>query len=261
MWVKLHKNSGFTLLELLIVIALSSIVILGVYQGYFILKKSILTYYQNIQLQNNIKSVSHEFYQVTAKAEKFGCATAKQKTYLHWSKNLGLAQNYLLYENNKPLLNTIILKKNDSRLKNILAPALYNKLKTDSDILYTVQAENPKDNKNHKHKINVYADCQDIFLLSHDDSAEYFYQHKQYEYVGILSINWYFIASSKRFNNQGHPIYSLYRYNNMLGAQEIAEGVDLLTVDSTEENKIALKILINSVEGNPPLKKWFTLAI
>ena len=260
-WVKHDRNSGFTLLELLIVLALSSVVILGVYQGYYILKNSIMAYYQNIRLQNNIKSVSHEIYHIAAKAGKFGCAAAKQTTYLHWSKSLGLVSNHLLYELNKPALNTLILNKNDPRLATMFPRSLYAKLKSDSDIIYTVQVNEQKNNQENKEKIKVYTDCQDIFFLSDKDNIEYLYQHKQYEYAGELSADWYFVALSKRLNNQSQPIYSLYRYNNRLGTQEVAEGVELLLSYSTKEKVHNIKILINSVEGNPPLKKWLTLAI
>lgn len=261
MWVKYDKNSGFTLLEFLIVIALSSMVILGVYQGYFILKNTVTTYYQNIRLQNNIKSVSHEFYRIADKAGKFGCASAAQKTYLHWSKTLDLASKYLLYEHHKPLLNTSVLKQNDSRLKSILPSSLHIKLKPDSDILYIVYASDKKNKSKNKVKIKIYADCQDIFFLSEKDNIEYLYQHGQYDYVGELSVDYYFVALSKRLNNQSQSIYSLYYYNNILGLQEVAEGVESLTLGLTKEKIKHIKILINSVEGNPPIKKWFTVAI
>lgn len=261
MWAKSQKNSGFTLLELLIVLALSSMIILGVYQGYFILKNNIIIYYQNIRLQNNIKTVSHEFYGITDKAGKFGCAKANQITYLHWSKNLGLVSRYLIYEHNKPLLNTIVLKKSDNRFKKILPQPLYSKLKSDSDILYTTQAEIFNKSKKNKEVVQIYADCQDIFFVGENDNVDYFYQHAQYEYVGNLSVDCYFIALSKRINNQSQPIYSLYRHNNILGTHEILEGVEALLIESMSENSHKIKILINSVEGNPPLKKWFTIVI
>ncbi len=219
-----------------------------------------MAYYQNIHLQNNIKSVSHEFYHIADKAGKFGCASVKNTTYLHWSKSLGFASKHLVYEHNKPLLNATVFKKNDARLKNILPLSIFSKLKPDSDILYTVHARTFNQKKDKK-TIDIYADCQDIFFVNSNDDLDYFYQHQQYDYIGELSVDCYFIALSKRVNNQSQAIYSLYRYNNVLGLQEVLEGVESLLMHSSSEKINNIKIVVNSVEGNPPLKTWLNIAI
>ncbi len=258
--VKNKKITGFTLVELLIVIALSSVVIFGAFQGYFMVKKIIVNYYQMIRLQNNIKLMTHELYHIKDKAGNFGCANSDQPLYLHVSKKKSPLLLPLLFINKDQLQGWVFLKKTDPKLKTLLPHAVYSRLKSDSDIIYTLETDKQKIKKN-QNPSRVYADCLDVFILSQDDPLDYFIQNKQFNYIGNLSINLYFISSNKRKNNQDQPIYSLYRYNDHMGMQEILEGVESITHQSEQANKIKINVLLTSVEGNPALKQWLTVVI
>jgi prepilin-type N-terminal cleavage/methylation domain-containing protein len=255
----LNKNKGFTLLELMISIALSAILLYGVFQGYFVLKKIILNYYQTIRLQNNIRLITHELYSIKDKAGKFGCANASQPIYLHVSKYASSKITPLLYLSDQQLKSFMRIKKSDLKFKNLLPGSIYQKVNTSSDILYTLYLD--LDTKVHdlERVYPVYSDCQDVFVLSHQDSLSSNFNTEKYKFQGNLSIAYYFVANSKRKNNQDLPINSLFRYSSYLGTQEVLEGVELIQVDPANNNKI--NILLNSVDGLPPLKQWLTVVI
>ncbi len=250
MLIRSKKTNGFTLLELLIVVALSSLILMGVFQGFFAFKKIIGSYFQAIRLQSNIRLMAHELYQITDKAGQFGCAHSAQPIYIHWSKKTNFEH--------KKLLALTWFKKTDPLFKSILPYGIHARLKADSDILHTLSIE--KDKKiNPKNRHPVYADCQDVFILSNQDEASYFSSNMQFKYIGNLTRNLYFVAKSQRKNNQGLPIYSFYSYTTDLGVQEVLEGIESIHIDSGNARKI--NVLINSVEGDPLLKQWLTLVI
>lgn len=259
MMLATHKKiKGFTLIELLMVVALSSIVLFGVFQGYYLVKNTIIKYYQMVRLQNNIKLITHELYNITGKAGKFGCAATNQPLYLHVSKKISPMLIPSFFISNKKLQCLIFFKKSDPKLKGLLPHSVFVRLKPKSDILYTLSIEA---NKLHQPKeaYRVYADCQDVFILSHEDPTDYFIQSTQFNPIGNLAINLYYVAQSKRKNNQDQVIYSLYQYNEYFGGQEIIEGVEELYQDP--ENSKKIKILLTSVEGHSPLKQWLTIGI
>lgn len=252
------NNKGFTLIELLMAIALSSIVLWGAFQGYYLVKKMINQYYQMVRLQNNIKLITHELYNITNKSGQLGCARADQLLYLHLSKKISAILSPLLFISPNRLEGLVFLKKTDPKLKRLLPHTVYARLKSDTEVMYTLEVDRAKI-KTNQMAYRLYGDCQEIFILSTQDSVDYFSHHKHLGYIGNLSITLYYIAESKRRNNQDNAIYSLYKYTQQLGVQEVIEGVERLCRDPKNPKKI--KILLTSVEGNPPLKQWLTVPV
>ena len=252
------KQQGFTLLELLLVMVLGSVILFGMFQLFFTFKRVITNYHQMIRLQTSIRAVTYELYQVFDKAGRFGCANTNQPLYLHLAKkNLPFLKSLLVVEENK-LMGLKILPAQDFLIKTFLPAAIYKRLRHSSSIIYLIHTAHYK-----KHELAnfhpVYADCQDVFVLSSDMSADYFINKPNFYYQGNFEVSLYFVANSQRKNSQGSPIYSLYRYNSYLGTQEILEGVEMIQADKSSANKI--KVLLNSVEGNLSLWQWLIVEI
>jgi prepilin-type N-terminal cleavage/methylation domain-containing protein len=260
MLAKINKKNikGFTLLELLVVMVFSSMILLGIYQGYFIIKKLIGHYHQMIRLQNNIRLITHEMVKISSVAGQLGCAHTKLPLYLHWSKSIAVKADEFLYLDNQKLVGLNFLTPSDLNVKKMLPHPVYSRLNKNSAIIYTLHAHG--DNKIKQAEFYpVYADCQDVFVLSpQENPLDYFEQMPAMHKVGNLEFNLYFVANSKRKNNQDVPIHSLYRYNSYLGSQEIVEGVECIDFDSSIT---AIKVLITSVEGKLPLKQWLTISL
>lgn len=257
---KINKNNikGFTLLELLLVMTLTSIILFGLSEAYFIIKKLITHYHQTIRLQTNIRLMTHEIYKISTFAGQLGCAHTKLPLYLHWSKSIDVDVEDFLYFEKQKLVGLAFLNPLNSKVTSMLPKSLYSRLNKNSAIIYTLHALSDQKPTNSSF-YPVYADCQDIFVLSpEDDPSNYFEKMPHLKLIGDLEVNLYFIANTQRKNNQSFPIYSLYRYNAYVGAQQIIEGVECIDFNS---NAATIKILLTSVEGKPPLKQWLTISL
>lgn len=254
----LNKQKGFTLLELLLVMAFGSVILLGVFQAFFTFKSMMTNYHQTVRLQASIRAVTYEFYQLADKAGRFGCANTNQVLYLHLSKKSApILKPLLIVEKNK-LIGLKFLSAQDLLIRTFFPTAIYKRLRSNSSIIYFIHTTHYK-----KHEVAnfypVYADCQDVFVLSSDMSADYFMNKPHFHYQGNFEVSLYFVANSQRKNSQGYPIYSLYRYNSYLGTQEILEGVEMIQADNARANRV--QVLLNSVEGNQSLRQWLIVEI
>lgn len=254
----MKKFKGFTLLELLVVIALSSIILLAIFEGYFTVKKLITHYHQSIRLQNNIRSVTYQIYQLAHQAGRLGCAHANQPFYLHLFKTKLESLQQLLYIKNRKVQGLAFFQPTDSKLKTLLPTSIYNRLIKNSAVIYTMQSV-ARTKKSPKEGYAVYSDCQDVFILPIGEACtDCFEDSSAIRFAGNLEIDLYFVASNKRKNHQDVPIYSLYKYNTYLGLQEVLEGVEQIDL-SSNSNKI--KVLLSSVEGQETIKQWLTIPV
>lgn len=257
-YIHYKKHQGFTLLELIIVLALSSIILFGVFKGYSIFQRMADDYYQLISLQNVMREFTYESEKIKKKLGQFGCVSTDQLSYIHFSKNLKkeTSQKFFLSKNKIERLS--FLNQSDIQVKDILPKDIYKMMPPNSMVIYLMYLNFNKDlvlDKNNR----VYSDCQDIFVLADQDPIDFFRDKPNFRYEGKLQIELYFVARNKRYNNKNHPIFSLYRYNELLGVQEVLEGVERIQSESNNSKKI--QVLLNSVEGSPPVRQWITVGL
>jgi type IV pilus assembly protein PilW len=246
-----HKICAFSLLELILAIALGAILLLGIFQVYLSAKSLFQSSADSERLQENVRFASDVLFRNITLAGYSGCGKLQTLDYKNnTTETFSAATSVVGYTSAKPpnYLKTsdvlsgtdiIVIQKTSSNYE-----AMVTKNFTANNTTVYLNGETPASKNNR----NLFiSDCHDadLFLASNytgtdikvDKSSKITHSYigsqtpnSQISYVSQYEEIAYFISSTTRENAKGAPIYGLYMVTNGGNKQELVEGINYVKI-------------------------------
>jgi prepilin-type N-terminal cleavage/methylation domain-containing protein len=242
-------NKGFSLIEILIALALGSLLFLGLTQVYLSSKHLYGTAEANARWQENVRFASNTLFTNITMAGYSGCANLQDaKLFNNTNFSFNVANSVLGYEATDvpsylhgaviPNTDVIVIQKAGAD-ENYIAvrdvkigdydfyAALQNPATKDNRILFLGDCQNADlfETKDYiGSKITSRSKIQHQYIAKLDNSAKDAAKVSRFEEIA------YFISDTGRVDDKGQPVYGLYMKTNRGDKQELAEDIDMMKI-------------------------------
>lgn len=269
--VQRKRSRGMTLVELLISLALGSMLSIMMCNAFLLTKRTMLTQQAIVRLQVNARTLDYLLGKALRNSGVFGCHKLQPNSVIVTDKDIHLSDYGLL--NSKGILGLLAhqLPKDFKGSARIL-----KRYKKDSEMLW-IQSGNHILNISRLKSSSILAisDCRQISLFRKQD--EKLPMVKPPFTLSVLHSTIYYVGDTQRKNAKGRPIYALYSTDLNGRTLELVEGVEKMEVfygsfiegalvyqkaqevlDWYTIASVKVKALLNTIEDTEPvITKWW----
>lgn len=222
--VQRKVSRGMTLVELLISLALSSMLSIMMINAFLLTKRTVLTQQALVRLQVNARTLDYLLGKALRNSGVFGCHKLQPYSVIVVDNDIRISDYGLL--NTKGILGLLPyqLPADFSGSERIL-----KRYKKDSDLLWVQSGNRILNNARNKNgSILAISDCQKISFFRQQDKK--FPSVITPDTLSVLHSTIYYVGGTQRKNSRGRQIYALYSTDLNGRTLELVEGVEKIEV-------------------------------
>lgn len=240
----MQTDNGFTLLELLIALALNLVLSMSAIHALLLIKQAWMTQQGIHKIQENARSIQIYFDNVLQSAGRLSCNRI-HAGLTTWIAPTVDKQIWGVAADVVRLVTPLTLQQNQW-----LNSSFFERLISSSSILWIISSDpiaKPVDKSN---QVLLLSDCATLHIFKNIEEPRRIPNAE----LAVLNSRLYYVGRTKRNINQ-RPIYALYMTDFNGYTQELFEGVQAMEI-GLNHSKMNMSVLLDSTQ-NKALQKWW----